>query len=101
MKQLQDPYDIIKRPVLTEKSYDQMNEGKYTFMVDVRANKYQIKQAIETVFGVKVDKVNTLRQQGKLKRMGRYEGRRPSYKKAVVKLKPGSKKIEFFEGMAQ
>lgn len=100
MKQLQDPYDIIKRPVLTEKSYDQMNEGKYTFMVDVNANKYQIKQAIETVFKVKVDKVNTLRQQGKLKRMGRNEGRRPSFKKAIVKLKPGSK-IEFFEGMAQ
>ena len=100
MKQLQDPYDIIKRPVLTEKSYDQMNEGKYTFMVDVNANKYQIKQAIETVFSVKVDKVNTLKQQGKLKRMGRNEGRRPSYKKAIVKLKPGSK-IEFFEGMAQ
>jgi large subunit ribosomal protein L23 len=100
MKQLQDPYDIIKRPVLTEKSYDQMNEGKYTFMVDVNANKYQIKQAIETVFKVKVDKVNTLRQQGKMKRMGRNEGRRPSYKKAIVKLKPGSK-IEFFEGMAQ
>lgn len=100
MKQLQDPYDIIKRPVLTEKSYDQMNEGKYTFMVDVNANKYQIKQAIETVFKVKVDKVNTLRQQGKVKRMGRNEGRRPSYKKAIVKLKPGSK-IEFFEGMAQ
>jgi len=100
MKQLQDPYDIIKRPVLTEKSYDQMNEGKYTFMVDVNANKYQIKQAIETVFKVKVDKVNTLKQQGKLKRMGRNEGRRPSYKKAIVKLKPGSK-IEFFEGMAQ
>lgn len=101
MKQLQNPYDIIKRPVLTEKSYDQMDKKKYTFMVDVHANKYQIKQAVEEVFGVKVEKVNTLRQEGKLKRMGRNVGRRPSYKKAIVKLTSGSKKIEFFEGMAR
>lgn len=101
MKQLQNPYDIIKRPVLTEKSYDQMEDRKYTFVVDPRANKYQIKQAVETVFGVTVEKVNTIRQQGKIKRMGRTEGRRPSVKKAIVKLTPGSKKIEFFEGMAR
>lgn len=101
MKQLQNPYDIIKRPILTEKSYGQMDDKKYTFEVDPHANKYQIKQAVETVFGVKVEKVNTLRQEGKIKRQGRTEGRRPSVKKAIVKLTKGSKKIEFFEGMAQ
>ena len=72
-----DARDIIKKPVLTESSYDDIANKKYTFLVDVRANKYQIRKAVEEVFGVKVKSVNTLRQQGKLKRQGRYVGRTP------------------------
>ena len=94
-------YDIIKKPVLTEKSYDQMAEKCYTFEVDVHANKTEIRKAIEAVFGVKVDSVNTLRQEGKIKRQGRTQGRRPERKKAIVTLKKDSKGIEFFEGMAE
>ena len=95
-------YDIIKRPVLTEKSYDAIAERKYTFEVAVDANKTEIKYAIEEIFeGVKVESVNTMRIQGKVKRQGRYQGRRPERKKAIVTLKEGSKGIEFFEGMAE
>ena len=96
-------YDIIRRPIITEKSmeavYDrQGNEiKKYTFEVPQSANKIEIKKAVEEVFGVKVAKVNTMNITGKLKRMGRYEGRRPSWKKAIVTLAEGSKTIEFFE----
>lgn len=93
-----DPRDIIRRPVITEHSTAMMAENKYTFEVDPRANKYQIKQAVEEIFGVTVVKVNTLRLQGKLKRMGRFEGRRPERKRAIVTLKPGDQ-IEFFEGV--
>lgn len=92
-------YDIIRRPVITEKSMNDMADRKYTFIVDVNANKFQIKQAVEEIFKVKVDKVNTIKMSGKMKRMGRYEGRRPAYKKAIVKLTPDSKTIEFFEGL--
>ena len=98
---MKSPYDIIKKPVLTEKSYDQMAEKCYTFEVDVHANKTEIRKAIEAVFGVKVDSVNTLRQEGKIKRQGRTSGRTPEIKKAYVTLKKDSKTIEFFEGMAQ
>ncbi len=95
-------YDIIKRPVLTEKSYDAMAERKYTFEVAVDANKTEIKNAVEEIFdGVKVESVNTMRVLGKMKRQGRFEGRRPERKKAIVTLKKDSKTIEFFEGMAQ
>ena len=96
-------YDLIREPVLTERTmtpvYDrQGNEiKKYTFKVPVKANKVEIKQAVEEVFGVKVAAVNTIRVQGKLKRMGRFEGRRPSYKKAIVTLTSDSKTIEFFD----
>ena len=94
-------YDIIIKPVLTEKSYADMAEKKYTFQVAVGANKTEIKQAVETVFpGVKVASVNTMRTIGKMKRQGRYQGRTPEIKKAIVTLKPDSKGIEFFEGMA-
>ncbi len=92
-------YDIIRRPVITEKSMSEMADKKYTFIVDVSANKTEIKVAVEEIFKVKVDKVNTIRVLGKMKRMGKHEGRRSSYKKAVVKLKPDSKGIEFFEGL--
>ena len=94
-------YDIIIRPVLTEKSYDGMADKKYAFEVAIDATKVEIKQAIEKIFDVKVASVNTMRTEGKLKRQGRTQGRRPERKKAYVKLTEGSKGIEFFEGMAQ
>ncbi len=97
---MKSAYDIIIRPVLTERSFDNMADRKYTFIVDKCANKTEIKRAIEAVFGVEVEKVNTMNRQGKMKRMGRNEGRRPGHKKAIVKLTESSKGIEFFEGMA-
>jgi large subunit ribosomal protein L23 len=98
---MKSPYDIIIRPVLTEKSYDGMGEKRYTFEVAVSANKIEIKKAVEAIFNVEVASVNTLRQIGKIKRQGRTQGRRPERKKAFVTLAEGSKGIEFFEGMAQ
>lgn len=93
------PYDIVKKPVVTERSMDDMAEKKYTFEVDVKANKAEIKKAIEKIFDVKVKKVNTMHVKGKLKRQGLHVGRRPNRKKAIVTLTPDSKEIEFFEGM--
>ena len=93
-------YDIIKRPVITEQSMENVADKKYVFMVDINANKTEIKAAVEEIFGVKVAKVNTVRMQGKLKRTGSYPaGRRAAYKKAIVTLTADSKTIEFFEGM--
>ena len=93
-------YDIIRKPVITEQSMADVADKKYVFEVAIDANKTEIKAAIEEIFGVKVAKVNTLRQQGKVKRTGRYpEGARAEYKKAVVTLTADSKTIEFFEGM--
>lgn len=95
-------YDIIKKPVLTEKSYDAMADKKYTFEVAINANKTEIKAAIEEIFeGVKVESVNTMRTLGKIKRQGRTQGRTPEVKKAIVTLKKDSKGIPFFEGMAE
>lgn len=94
---MRDPRDIIRRPVITEATTDLMEDGKYVFEVDVRANKVEVKKAIEKIFGVKVDKVNTIRLLGKEKRYGRYTGRRPERKKAIVKLSKDSKPIEIFE----
>lgn len=96
-----NPHDILIKPVLTEKSYDQIGQKVYTFIVDKKASKTEIKQAVETVFGVKVDTVHTLNSLGKMKRQGRTMGRRPSTKKAYVKLKKTSKGIEFFDNMVQ
>lgn len=93
-----DPRDIIKCPVITERSTALMAQNKYTFEVEPSANKHQIKQAVEEIFGVKVLKVNTMRHRGKLKRMGRFVGRRPERKKAIVTLQPGDQ-IEIFEGL--
>ena len=99
---MKSAYDIIKKPVLTEKSYADMSERKYTFEVAVGANKTEIKQAIESIFeGVKVESVNTMHTLGKIKRQGRFQGRTPEIKKAIVTLKKDSKKIPFFEGMAE
>ena len=93
-------YDIIKRPVITEQSMENVADKKYVFMVDINATKTEIKAAVEEIFGVKVSKVNTVRMQGKVKRNGAYPaGRRSEYKKAVVTLTADSKTIEFFGGM--
>ena len=94
-----NPHDIIIKPVVTEQSMTEMVEKKYTFVVAKSANKTEIKKAVESIFGVKVDRVNTLNYDGKVKRMGSYEGRTASFKKAVVKLAADSKEIEFFQGM--
>lgn len=91
--------DIIKRPVITERSTDLMSDKRYTFEVDTRANKTQIKDAIEEIFEVKVDKVNTMNYKGKSKRFGRYTGYTARRKKAIVTLSPESKELEFFEGV--
>ena len=92
-------YDIIRKPVITEKSMAAMADKKYTFIVQINANKVQIKRAVEEIFGVKVEKVQTLRTMGKTKRMGVHVGKRADFKKAVVTLTEDSKSIEFFEGM--
>ena len=92
-------YDIIIKPVITEQSMEATAEKKYVFQVANDANKIEIKKAIEEIFGVKVEKVNTIRMEGKMKRMGVHTGRRASWKKAMVKLTADSKTIEFFEGM--
>lgn len=93
-------YDIIIEPILSEKSYDGISLKKYTFKVVKSATKTQIKAAVEQIFGVKVAKVNTSNYDGKIKRMGRHEGRRPAFKKAIVILTQDSKAIEFFESLA-
>ena len=92
-------HDIIRKPIITEKSMASMAEKKYTFIVHVDANKSQIKRAVEEVFNVKVESVNTINGIGKTKRMGVHVGKRPDYKKAVVTLTQESNGIEFFEGM--
>ena len=93
-------HDIIIRPVISEHSMEQMENRTYTFEVKIDANKIQIANAIEEIFGVKVEKVTTIRMQGKMKRMGAHQGRRASYKKAMIKLTEDSKTIEFFDGIA-
>ncbi|MDQ0256008.1 large subunit ribosomal protein L23 [Evansella vedderi] len=94
-----DARDVIKRPVITERSTDLMAEQKYTFEVDPRANKTEIKNAVEEIFGVKVASVNTMNYKGKFKRFGRYTGYTSKRKKAIVQLTPDSKELEFFEGV--
>ena len=92
-------HDVIIRPLLTEKSYAGVADKKYTFVVAKKANKTEIKLAVEKIFGVKVASVNTVTCKGKLKRMGRYEGYTPDRKKAIVTLKEDSKTIEFFDSL--
>ena len=89
-------YDIIIKPVVTEQSMQGSVDKKYTFFVNPKANKAEIGKAIEEIFGVKVSKVNTVNVLGKTKRMGRTIGKRPDYKKAIVKLAAGES-IEFFQ----
>lgn len=92
-------HDIIRKPVITEKTMTAMAENKYTFIVQINSNKSQIKRAVEEVFGVKVASVQTIRTMGKTKRMGVHVGKRSDYKKAIVTLAADSKGIEFFEGL--
>jgi large subunit ribosomal protein L23 len=93
-------HDIIIKPLLSEKSYAGIQNKKYYFIVAKNANKTQIKLAVEEIFGVKVDKVNTANCHGKLKRQGRNEGYTSDYKKAAVQLKKDSKSIEFFDSLS-
>ena len=93
-------HDIILAPVITERSMDGMQKNKFTFKVAKSANKIEIAKAAEEVFpGVVVTKVNTINVRGRLRRQGRYEGRTPSWKKAIITLDPKGKSIEFFDGM--
>ncbi len=92
-------YDIIIRPVITEKSMSLMGERKYTFIVHKDVNKIQIRNAVEEIFGVQVDKVFTMNYLGKKKRVRFHQGKKSDYKKAIVQLKVDSKAIEFFNSM--
>lgn len=91
-----DPRDILLAPVVSEKSYGLLDEGKYTFIVDPQANKTEIKIAVEKVFGVKVKSVNTLNRQGKTRRTRQGIGKRKNTKRAVVTLRDGT--IDIFGG---
>ncbi|MFU8841674.1 MAG: 50S ribosomal protein L23 [Nitriliruptoraceae bacterium] len=93
---MKDPRDIILRPVISEKTYGLLDENKYTFVVDPRANKTQIKQAIEGIFDVKVLSVNTMNRSGKRKRRGLVVGKRPDTKRAIVTVAEGDE-IELFD----
>ncbi|HIT68673.1 MAG TPA: 50S ribosomal protein L23 [Candidatus Aphodomonas merdavium] len=97
---MKNVHDIIRRPVLTEQAYAGFAEKKYVFEVAIDANRTEVKKAVEEIFGVKVEKVNTQRTLGKIKRQGKFSGRTPEIKKAFVTLKKDSKSIEFFDGMA-
>ena len=90
--------EVLRRPIVTEKSTALQERGKYTFEVIPEANKQQIKQAVEQAFKVQVTKVNVMTIPGKWRGMGRRRGKTPDWKKAVVTVKPGQK-IEFFEGV--
>ena len=92
-------HDIILKPIITEESMMGTAFKKYTFKVAKDANKAEIAAAVEEVFGVKVEKVTTMRVLGKVKRMGANSGKRPDWKKAIVKLTADSKTIEFFDGL--
>ena len=96
---MKTPYDVILAPVITEKSMDDAASRKYTFKVATNATKTDIKAAVEEAFGVTVAKVNTANFDGKLKRQGKFVGRTPAYKKAIVTLTESSKNIEFSEGL--
>jgi len=94
---MKDPRDIIIRPIITERTAEMMDDLKYVFEVSIRANKTEIKDAVEQIFKVKVANVNTLRVPAKPKRYGRYNGYTTEWKKAFVTLAKDSKPLEFFE----
>jgi large subunit ribosomal protein L23 len=93
------PYDVILKPVISERSMDEAANKKYTFKVATSANKTQVKHALEEIFGVEVKQVNILNVQGKVKRQGKNVGRTAASKKAIVTLTAKSKEIEFFQGL--
>ncbi|MEG1528475.1 MAG: 50S ribosomal protein L23 [Clostridia bacterium] len=95
-----NPYDIIRKPVLSEKSYSGIASKIYTFEVAVGSNKIEIKNAIEQIFNVKVEKINTANVRGKMKRQGKHQGLTAKWKKAIVHLTKDSKALEFFESLA-
>lgn len=92
-------YDVIRRPIVTERSVEGAAEHKYTFEVAREANKIEIRKAVEEIFGVEVESVHTMNYDGKVRRQGYTRGRTSAWKKAVVTLKEGSKGIEFFESL--
>lgn len=92
-------YDVIIKPVISEKSMDDAQMKKYTFKVAKTSNKTQVKHAVEEIFGVDVQKVNIMNVTGKMKRMGKTQGKTANWKKAIVTLTPTSKEIEFFQGL--
>jgi large subunit ribosomal protein L23 len=94
---MRDPRDVILKPVVSEKSYGLLDAGVYTFVVHPDANKTEIRQAVEAIFNVSVDKVNTLNRKGKRKRRRQFYGVRPDIKRAIVTLKAGDR-IDLFEG---
>ena len=96
---MKTPYDVILKPVISEKSMDAAQAKKYTFKVAVDANKTEVKNAVEEIFGVEVAKVNIMNVVGKKKRMGRYVGMTAATKKAIVTLTEDSKEIEFFQSL--
>jgi large subunit ribosomal protein L23 len=93
---VKDIHDVIVRPVISEKSYEMIDENKYTFIVDRNANKTHIKQAVEKIFDVKVLSVNTMNRRGKVKRRGLIVGKRPDTKRAIVTVAQGDR-IELFD----
>ena len=95
---MRSPYDVLKRPVVSEKTMNLLAENKYTFLVNPDANKIEIKHAVEKAFSVKVTDVKTVNVKGKSKRVGRYTGKTSDKKKAIVTLKDGDK-IEVFDGV--
>lgn len=95
---MKNVHGTIRQPLITEKSTIQKEAtGVYCFRADIRANKVEIARAVEALFGVKVAEVRTAIIRGKMRRMGRFEGKRPNWKKAWVRLAPGEKEIEYFE----
>ena len=96
---MRTPYDIILKPVISERSMADVQDRKYTFKVAVDANKTQVKMAVEEIFDVNVEKVNIMNVNGKLKRMGKNVGMTAASKKAIVTLTEKSKQIEFFQGL--
>ncbi len=92
-------HDVIIRPLVSEKSVASIKSKKYGFVVHPDADKMQIKNAVEEIFGVKVEKVSTINYQGKVKRQGKHEGRQSAWKKAYIQLTKESKPIEFFESL--
>jgi large subunit ribosomal protein L23 len=93
---MKSPRDVIIRPIVSEKSYAGIEQNSYTFLVDTRANKTEIKEAVQTIWGVRVTSVNTLNRHGKVKRRGWTKGKRPDEKRAIVTLADGDS-IEIFE----